>query len=357
MEDCPHSDVSLVNPYELIRKYICNSCGEVMMCACDEHVGRRFLSHQLNEGKELNSQRRVPVTMGFQDKICNSCRNITDEAYPLSEIYGRSSKIRRYYWREIQFETMLRFAERYNCPDNEIVTAMAVKRDLCDAIEKEVLIDIKEMHKKSPKYIYKAEPTDEVLKKYKVQIIDLEANYIKRTERKAIIYESGKYFTVEEYGAHYLNKQGFNIIFTESIPFHALFGILMWLLIQDPSDSKVRTVVFGDRFAYENGTKGKQIWTGLPEDFGTSNYAVRRSKSIDKHFKMLPEEKGNLLWLFDYWVEPSSNFRQYLWAHRQKDIETARQLIEILPVEIIHRTKKGDRRQIHLKSGPGERPG
>ena len=68
---CSHAAVTCLNQYEFIRKYRCADCGAVMMCACDEAFGRRFLSHQLSEGVELETQARVPVTAGFQPAICN----------------------------------------------------------------------------------------------------------------------------------------------------------------------------------------------------------------------------------------------------------------------------------------------
>ena len=44
-----------------------------------------------------------------------------------------------------------------------------------------------------------------------------------------------------------------------------------------------------------------------------------------------------MLWLFDYWLEPSSDLRNYLWAHRSKDINKARNLVSILPNDVILR--------------------
>ena len=81
-EVCAHAKVECLNQHELIRKYRCLSCGAVMMCRCDEKFGRRFLSHQLDVGTELKTQRRVPVTHGFQPNICAECRNEPLEAHP-----------------------------------------------------------------------------------------------------------------------------------------------------------------------------------------------------------------------------------------------------------------------------------
>jgi len=62
-----------------------------MICACEEEFAKRFLPHQISEGQEYKTRRRIPVTIGFQKSICNTCRNIPEEAYPKAEIYGYSS--------------------------------------------------------------------------------------------------------------------------------------------------------------------------------------------------------------------------------------------------------------------------
>jgi peptide subunit release factor 1 (eRF1) len=60
---CQHSNTKCLNEYELIRKYRCDDCGEVMMCSCEEEFGRRFLAHQLDQGVELETQARISVTL------------------------------------------------------------------------------------------------------------------------------------------------------------------------------------------------------------------------------------------------------------------------------------------------------
>ena len=81
----------------------------------------------------------------------------------------------------------------------------------------------------------------------------------------------------------------------------------------------------------------KEVWTQLPRDFGTSGYAQRRASAIEEHFAMLPNEKEELLWTFNYWVEPSNGLRQYLWAHRFQDVDKARKIVSILPADVVHR--------------------
>lgn len=111
IDKCSHTEVELINPYELIRKYRCKNCNEVMMCSCDEEFGRKYLPHQLQEGTYLRTKERVKVTLGFEEAICKTCRGHKEEPAPKAEIYGATTKIRRYYWREIAFETIPAFAE------------------------------------------------------------------------------------------------------------------------------------------------------------------------------------------------------------------------------------------------------
>src|SRR5574341_1396546 len=111
LNSCVHSDVYCLNPYELIRKYLCLSCFEVMMCSCDEEFGRKYLPHQLSFATELSTKTEIRVSLGFQPRICRECRGLQPESNPVAAIHSRTSKLRRYYWREIAFETIKRFAE------------------------------------------------------------------------------------------------------------------------------------------------------------------------------------------------------------------------------------------------------
>ena len=308
------------------------------MCACEEEFARRFLPHQITEAAELETQRRISVTMGFQKGICNACRGLPEEAHPKTEIYGRTSKVVRYYWREIFFETTRRFAgwaERQGYTDYD--SARAEHRDAYTATEKEVIKQIKELHERCPKYVYQEESQSEIIKKYKVEVIRFDGAHVKRGERGVGISAGGSVYSVEEFAALHYRQQGYEVLFAESRPFHVLFGVFMWLLIQDPSDPRVRIVSFGDRTAYEEKIESKGIWVHLPEDFGTSGYAARRVAAVEEHLALIPTDKEELLWTFDYWVEPSDGLRQYLWAHRLEDVDKARKIISVLPVDATHR--------------------
>ena len=101
------------------------------------------------------------------------------------------------------------------------------------------------------------------------------------------------------------------------------------------SEPLVRLVGFGDRNAFESGGPSKEILTLLPEDFGTKGYAKRRTDAIEHHISTLFQYPGEIEWLFDYWLESGKDFLQYLWAHRDENVESARQLINILPSEAV----------------------
>lgn len=83
------------------------------MCSCDREEGERFLPHQLNMGSWEGSVERIPVTIGFQEKICPVCRGLKAVAAPRAPMHGATTKIVRYYWREIFFETTRRFYDAH----------------------------------------------------------------------------------------------------------------------------------------------------------------------------------------------------------------------------------------------------
>lgn len=307
------------------------------MCVCEEELACRFLPHQLEYATELETRQTVPVTIGFQKNICNACRGLPEKVHPKAEIYGMSSKVLRYYWREIFFETTRRFGD---WADSQGYTDYHVARqenpDVYSRIKKKMIKEIKELHQRSPKYAYREKSQKQVLEENNVEVVRLEGTHVKRAERGVGILDGTEICSPEEFVARYYGQQGYDVLFTESIPFHVIFGIFMWLLIQDPKDLFVRIVGFGDRNAFDEGREGKQIWTHLPEDFGTPGYAVRRSAAIDDHFALITSN-DDLLGLFDYWIEPSEGLRQYLWAHRTEDVDRARRIVSLLPMDDILR--------------------
>lgn len=274
--DCPHEEVVCLNEFDLVRKYRCVGCAEVMMCDCDEAFGSRILPHQLNEATALKTKERITVTLGFQPAVCRECRGLPLQAHPVAEIYGRSSKIKRYYWREIQRRELELFADwaaSKRIEDPLLATgteAIAARKDA----GKQALDEIKELHKTSPKYQFDLEESQaEVLENFNVEVVKLNGVYVKdETVRRAQILSGDTPVSPEQFVALHYEEQGYQTLHTESVPFHVLFGIYMWLVIQDPDDERVEMAGFGDRKAFDEGKPGEMIWFSRPDDFGAEGY-------------------------------------------------------------------------------------
>ena len=147
-----------------------------------------------------------------------------------------------------------------------------------------------------------------VIDKCQVEIVDLKGTYVRSAGTKsAAILDGTELCRVEEFAARHFRRSGFEATFLQSAPFHVLFGVYFWSVIQDRCDRRVRTVGILDRQA-----------------------ARRRAKAITKHLAAIAETSAELLRLFDNWLAPSVGLRQYLWADRRESIETARKLIELI---------------------------
>ncbi len=209
---CKHTDITLINPYELIRKYKCSKCGGVMMCECEKEFALRFFPHQITFATELDTQEIMPVTLGFQKSVCNKCRNIQEVAYPKSQTSGRTTLVRRYYWREIQFEAVKRFAEWLGGASYpEWLNQMFKHKKEYRAIVREVASEFQKLHKQRPKYVYAETPQEDVIGKYKVDIIDLFGNYQKSKGRKVSIAEGDELYSAESFAANHFIKQGYKV--------------------------------------------------------------------------------------------------------------------------------------------------
>jgi hypothetical protein len=96
--------------------------------------------------------------------------------------------------------------------------------------------------------------------------------------------------------------------------------------------------MFGDRTSFEDcGASASQVSVALPQDFGTPAYGLRRRAEIDSYFSFrLPAEPDALLAAYDAGIHSSYCLRQYLWAHRDADVERARLLLRHLPAASMH---------------------
>lgn len=328
---CTHPLLKCLNQYDLIRKYQCESCNEVMMCSCDKERGERFLPHQLHFGSWEGSRERVLITLGFQDNTCLECRGEKPTIAPKASMHGATSKIARYYWREIFFETTKRFYDSHPeiDPSDHKLSQFSFPEER-RLIEKQVIEEIKSLHEVTPKYQYHELSQSEVISKTKTDIILVNAEHVKVEGRKVGIRDNGSIVNVEEFASRYFNSLGYSVMHVESAPFHVLFGVFMFLVIEDIGDEKGSFVQFGSRNDFDSGCSEEGlVSTFLPDDFGSRFYYERQRELIDWHIEGLDD----LDWLFDYWLHHSKNLRQYLWAHRESDVEKAKEVMHVIGLD------------------------
>jgi hypothetical protein len=197
--------------------------------------------------------------------------------------------------------------------------------------EKQALEEIKQLHDMSPRYSYTEECAAAILYRCEVKVRDEQVVYVETSGKKALIQRASEALHAEQYAESLYGDLGYRTLLTESVPFHVIFGVFSWMLIQDPTDPESRVVQFGARDAYGHARSKQPISAVLPSDFGTPGYGSRRADQIAAHISFLEEGDDNLNWLFDYWLEPSWGLRQYLWAHRDLDIEIAREIVASIP--------------------------
>jgi hypothetical protein len=210
---------------------------------------------------------------------------------------------------------------RNRTPTEDAETKSKIRRD--------VLEELKLLHETAPKYTFSKSRPREIIDKYGVDVVPLQGTDVSNPASGRDGTES---CSVEEYACRHFRSLGYSAVIVENKPIHVLFGVYMSPLIQDATDPDNRIVGFGDRRAFDAGMHGKLIWTRLPDDFGTRGYGVRRAEAIKKHLSAVMCEPRQR---FDLWLGPSDDLRQYLWAHRNEQIQVARQLINILPAVAI----------------------
>jgi hypothetical protein len=203
--------------------------------------------------------------------------------------------------------------------------------------EEQALGEIKQLHQARPKYRFNEPSQSDIIKRFAVEVIDLHATYATAATGRAQVLDGSEAFTVEEYVRLHFQRLGYETMFLESSPFHVLFGDFLWLLIQEQADPRVRMVGIADRMG-PPAKKAQPILFPLPDDFGAPGYGTRRRPAIDDYFlNVLPHTKEELLWAFDYWIGPSRELRQYLWAEEDHAISAARAMVELFPPDVLRR--------------------
>lgn len=347
---CRHGSLSIVNTYELLRKYTCEECQAVLTCSCDEELALYVLPHQAIRSIDAQTRLPVQVTEPLLAGVCHECRGEEPPAFPKKPHRGAASLVHRYYWREIYKETNHRFiqwASKQGLPltgSDGRGAAMELShqhRAEYEAIERAVIRDIRGQHDEKPKYDFTRQSDSDMLAACGVVTEEYPACYVTSTigHVQVIPMDSDDLESavdVEEFVSQRLRQAGRKVMLCESRPFQAVFATLMWLWVQDPRDSRNRPAGFGRRDRAGVG-QGDLIWTMLPEDFGSPVHATRRADALEEHLASLPCTMEEMLWVFDYWTSYAEELRQYLWAYSPTDVERGRRIIQILGPEQVKR--------------------
>ena len=91
----------------------------------------------------IKTKEEIAVSIGFQPTICRECRGLPVESFPCASMRGQTSKIKRYYWRELFWRKM----ELLDESDPDVTSD-------CKSVEKKALEEIKILHNTNPKHEY-----------------------------------------------------------------------------------------------------------------------------------------------------------------------------------------------------------
>jgi hypothetical protein len=216
----------------------------------------------------------------------------------------------------------------------------AHRKDIYRSLHREVVEEMKELHARAPKYVYQDESDASLLTRHSIEIVHLRPAGIRGSN--GWIFQVGDEWveSANEVASRHFGQKGYRAFPTESRPFHVLFGTLLWPVVQDPMDPKVRKVGIGRKLPSGEWKNLGLIWTPLPSDFGSCSYAERRAAALSAHFARLEQSKSGLPGLFNSWLEPSSDLRCYISAHLSEDVSRARELLTILSPDVILRILK-----------------
>jgi hypothetical protein len=320
-----------------------------MTCACDREVAVFVTPYQASRGRDSYTRDEVLVTHPLAPRICYDCRGEIPPAYPKAAFRGATSNIHRYYWHEIWKEAELEFLAW--CRENNLPLFRADGRPLLlqyqhdhaekyQEIQKSVVERWRVRHDENPRYDFTKPSDADIIRSCEVAIEDIQACYVVSPLRRVQVlplnaHNPANAVTVEEFVTQILQSRGREVLFCESRPFQALYGSLMWLWVQSPSDPRLRHSMFGGRDGVGADEHGL-IHTLLPHDFGSPAHAHRRQQALQAHLDMmLPDDTNELLWAYDYWQEPSRSLRQYLWAYTEEDQQRGRTLISVLGAQCV----------------------
>ena len=123
----------------------------------------------------------------------------------MAAIHGRTSKIKRYYWRELAFRKMELIATWTNAKDSIAIGVDETKVEALDQrAEEQALEEIKALHASTPKYRFNDESQAEIIQRYSVNIINLKGVYLRDPPgKKAQILHNGEPLSAEEFASRH----------------------------------------------------------------------------------------------------------------------------------------------------------
>lgn len=333
---CTHPTPRVVNPYLNIRAYHCTNCGLIAYCACERDL------HELEPRESMrtrDSDTGLEVDVqGFEDRICPPCRGQSPAPFPRAETIHESSKFRRYYWRELSHESTRRAARLLRERGEDVKSPWTkLSEEERATIHESVERELRETHERAPTFTMQEPSQEEVLSACGVEVVPLKATYVERGSRRALLLDADEEISVELFVQRYYERQGYAVTFLESRPWHALFAVFVWCVVNDPFDPRNRIAGFGDRRAFDRREKPEIVWMHFPDDFGSKGYGQRRRQALVDHFALIKWDREFLLWVFDYWAQHGDDLRNYLWAHDEEVLRRARRLVETLEPEALRR--------------------
>lgn len=309
-----------------------------MICHCDESFTRRYFPEKCRTARDLHHRQTIPVTLGFQKDVCDRCRGLPEKDLPLLRINGRESKLQRYGWREIAFET-IRMFEDWSRQNGFSVWQEALQGhpDIYRKFEIKAADKLQPLYRKKFRRTQGGSGSNTGRWNVSVDTRTIDSECAGACRRRLDPSGGKKKPAPAEIVHRCLVKSGFKVLPTGNFPIYVIFGVFMGDLVQDPADPFTGIVSVGDRNAVDRLLPETPVSTRLPADFGLSAYYARRKGAIKAYLKALPDEQKRFLQTFSSGIDSSHPFRQVLWGHRRKDLETARSILTVVPPADIKR--------------------
>jgi len=316
---CPHPSLDVVNWYELVPKYRCNSCECVLICDCESTKSVRLVPDQARTAGGPGFQ-RVPVH-GFAHGICHHCRGITLPPAPRAALKNQKGKVQRYYWREIRRQTFETLAAWLDERDLSLTMGEMRKQfpDVVTECKRDALEFWKNVHSRAPRYDTVERDQESFLRDVPVPTVELRAPYEVRpagNNRPLGRFRGahGQLVSAEQLACEHYESEGWEVHDCERRLINALCGVFLSPVYQDPTDPRLITGMRGSTDPQRELSEPRVVHVTFPDDFGTpANYERRKGAYISRLDTLM--SSANLVREFESLIQPSIGMREYLAVH------------------------------------------